>query len=425
MDRVTSNEEAFAYARRFLVGGVNSPVRSFSSVGGTPFFVREARGAYLIDVEGRRYLDYIQSYGAVILGHADPRIQRVVLEAVGRGTTYGAPTLVEAALAEAIAARVPGVERVRLTNSGTEATMTAIRLARGVTGRAKIVKFDGCYHGHSDALLAAAGSGVASLGLPASAGVPAHAVEDTVVVPYNEVPELDDEVACVIVEPVAANIGLIAPRPGFLEELRAATARHGALLIFDEVITGFRVGPGGASALYGVTPDLWCFGKVIGGGFPIGAIAGPAALMDALAPLGPVYQAGTLAGNPVAAAAGLRTLELLDQASYRMLAGRAEQLAAGLAKVIGEAGLAVQLPRVEGLVGIYFAEEPVRDADAARRSVANGRYRRFFHAMLARGIALAPGPYEIMFPGLAHAPDDIERTIDIASAAAAEAALRE
>jgi glutamate-1-semialdehyde 2,1-aminomutase len=299
--------------------------------------------------------------------------------------------------------------------------MTALRLARGVTGRTKIIKFEGCYHGHSDALLAASGSGVASLGLPASVGVNPMAVRDTVVVPYNELPQIGEDVAAIIVEPVAANMGLVPPAPGFLEELRVRATEAGALLIFDEVITGFRLAEGGASMLFGVLPDLWCFGKVIGGGLPVGAVAGREEIMAQLAPVGPVYQAGTLSGNPLATAAGVAALERLDVSSYRMLAGRAEQLAFGLTKVIEEAGLAVQVQRSESLLGIFFADEPVANYAQAVAAIERGIYPFFFHAMLRRGIALAPGPYEILFPGLAHSVDDIDKTVDIASAAAVEA----
>ncbi len=415
------NAAAFDRAQKVLVGGVNSPVRSFNSVGGVPYFVREAHGAYVTDVEGRAYLDYVQSYGAVILGHADPRVTKAVSDAASLGTTYGAPTLGEVRLAEEIASRVAGVEMVRLTSSGTEATMTAVRLARGHTGRHKIVKFEGCYHGHVDALLTSAGSGAASLGIPATAGVEPSVVADTRVLPYNEPPELDESIAAVIVEPVAANMGLVPPDPGFLEELRRRTSEVGALLIFDEVITGFRLARGGASTFFGITPDLWTFGKVIGGGLPIGAVAGPETIMSTLAPIGPVYQAGTLSGNPVATAAGIAVLDALAEPSYAMLSGRAQQLAEGLQKVISESGLPVQIPRVGPLLGIFFTDTPVRGYREAVASVSRGVYPKFFHAMLRRGIALAPGPYEIMFPGLGHSIDDIERTIDIASAAANEA----
>src|SRR5881227_71303 len=335
---VESNEGLFKRASEVIPGGVDSPVRAFGSVGGTPYFVARAEGCYVWDVEGRRYVDYVQSWGASILGHADPRVVEAVRKAAGDGTSYGAPTEREVLLAEAIQSRVPSCEKVRLVNSGTEAGMSAVRLARGATGRDRVVKFAGCYHGHSDALLAAGGSGLATLGLPGSAGVPSSAVGDTVVVPYNVVPEVGDDVACVIVEPVAANMGLVPPAPGFLEGLRAACDRAGALLVFDEVITGFRLGLGGAQERYGVRPDLSTFGKVIGGGLPLAAFGGRADVMAVLAPDGPVYQAGTLSGNPLATAAGLAVLDLLDDASYRKLEGRAAELGAGLADVIAEAG---------------------------------------------------------------------------------------
>ena len=302
--RRASNAEWFERARRVIPGGVDSPVRSFAAVGGTPYTVVTGEGPYVVDAEGMRYIDLVQSYGAVLLGHAHPAVTAAVAEAATRGTTFGAPTPGEVLLAEAICARVPGCEQVRLVTSGTEAAMSAVRLARGATGRDRVVKFDGCYHGHSDALLAGGGSGVAMLGLPGSAGVSAGAVAETEVVPYNVVPELDERVACVIVEPVAANMNLVAPTPGFLEGLRAECDRVGALLLFDEVITGFRLGSAGATGWSRVTPDLWCFGKVIGGGLPVGAFGGRRALLEELAPAGPVYQAGTLSGNPLATAAG-------------------------------------------------------------------------------------------------------------------------
>ena len=412
-----TNEELFERAQRTIPGGVNSPVRAFGSVGGAPYFVVRGDGAYVWDVEGKRYLDYVQSYGASILGHANPTVVERVREAAGEGTTFGAPTEREVILAETIAARIEGCDMVRLVSSGTEATMTAIRLARGFTGRDRIVKFAGCYHGHSDALLAAGGSGIATLGLAGSAGVPKGAVAETVVAPYNEVPDLDDQVAAVIVEPIAANMGLVPPEDGFLRGLRDACDRAGALLIFDEVITGFRVAPGGAAELTGVTPDLWTFGKVIGGGFPLAAFGGRRDVMEHLAPLGPVYQAGTLSGNPVATAAGLAVLDQLDEAAFKMLAGRAEELAPQLKRVIEEAGFAVQVPRVGPLLGLFFDEQPVRNYDDAQRACGNGIYAQFFHALLSRGVAVAPGPYEVFFPSLAHSYDDIERTVDIAAAA--------
>jgi glutamate-1-semialdehyde 2,1-aminomutase len=400
-----------------IPGGVNSPVRAFGSVGGHPYFVARAEGCYVWDVEGRRYVDYVQSWGASILGHADPRVVDAVQRAAADGTSYGAPTEREIRLAEAIRERVPSCQKVRLVSSGTEATMSAVRLARGATGRDRMIKFAGCYHGHSDALLAAAGSGVATLGLPGSAGVPGSAVADTVVAPYNVVPDVAEDVACVIVEPVAANMGLVPPAEDFLEGLRRACDQAGALLIFDEVITGFRLGLGGAQAHYGVTPDLSCFGKVIGGGLPLAAFGGRGEVMDLLAPDGPVYQAGTLSGNPLATAAGLAVLDALDDGAYRMLAGRAEELGAWLTDVITEAGLPVQVPVVGPLLGLFFSEEPVTDYDSAK--AADGeRYARFFHQMLDRGVALPPSPFEALFPSLAHPKDELERTADLAAAAA-------
>jgi len=420
-DPLTGGANAALYERAcgVIPGGVSSPVRSFRSVGGTPYFVDRAQGAHVWDVEGRRYLDYVQSYGASILGHAHPAVVEAVRRAAGDGTSYGAPTEREVLLAEAIRDRVPGCDLVRLVSSGTEAAMSAVRVARGFTGRDRVVMFAGCYHGHSDTLLAAGGSGVATLGLPASAGVPAGAVADTVVVPYNRVPEIGDDVACVLVEPVAANMGLVPPLPGFLEGLRAACDAAGALLVFDEVITGFRLGPGGAQGVYGVRPDLSVFGKVIGGGLPLAAFGGRRDVMEVLAPVGPVYQAGTLSGNPLATAAGLAVLGLLDEAAYTMLAGRAAELGPALAGVIAEAGFAVQVPVAGPLVGLFFAEEPVTDYDRARASCANGSYAAFFRALLDRGVALAPGPYEAIFPSLAHTRHDIERTVDQARAAIA------
>ena len=416
---MAGNEALYRRACEVTPGGVSSPVRSFSSVGGTPYFVARAEGASVWDVEGRRYLDYVQSWGASILGHAHPAVVEAVCAAAARGTSYGAPTEAEVVLAEEVRRRAPSCEMVRLVSSGTEATMSAIRAARGFTGRNRIVKFAGCYHGHSDALLAGGGSGVATLGLPGSAGVPAEAVAQTVVAPFNQVPVIDTEVACVIVEPVAANMGLVAPAPGFLEGLRAACDESGALLVFDEVITGFRLGPGGAQEMYGVVPDLSTFGKVLGGGLPLAAFGGRQEIMEVLAPVGPVYQAGTLSGNPLATAAGLAVLGLLDDAAYTMLSGRAAELSTMLGEVFAEAGVAAQVPVVGPLMGLFFADASVVDYDDAQASAANGLYARFFRAMLDRGVALPPSPYEAIFPSLAHTRDDVERTVDLARAALA------
>jgi len=417
-----TNRELYERAQLVIPGGVNSPVRSFRSVGGTPYFVARAKGPHVWDVEGRRYVDYVQSYGASILGHAHPDVVAAIVAAAPDGTTYGAPTEREVALAEVLAERVDGVDQVRLVSSGTEAVMSAIRLARGATGRDRIVKFAGCYHGHADMLLAAGGSGVANQGLSGSAGVPAGAVADTIVAPFNVVPELDESVAVVAVEPVAANMGLVEPEPGFLAELRTACDRVGALLLFDEVITGYRLAYGGAVEWCGVRPDLWCFGKVIGGGLPVGAFAGSAAVMANLAPLGEVYQAGTLSGNPLATAAGLAALSLLDRASYERLDGIASQLADGLASACADAGVAVQVPRVGPLVGLFFTERSVRDFDDAKAAADNGRYKVFFHAMLDQGIALAPGPYEALFPSLAHGIAELDQTFEAARVAARQVA---
>ena len=416
------SEELFAEACRVIPGGVDSPVRAFGAVGGSPYFVARAEGAYLEDVDGRRLLDYVQSWGASILGHADPAVLEAIAAAAARGTTYGAPTEGEVRLAEAITQSVPGCEQVRLVSSGTEAAMSVIRLARGATGRERVVKFAGCYHGHSDGLLAGGGSGVATLGLPDSAGVPASAVAATVVAPFNEVPEIDESVACVIVEPVAANMGLVAPLPGYLEGLRAACDRAGALLIFDEVITGFRLGRGGATAAVGVRPDLWCFGKVIGGGLPLAALGGGRTLMSELAPLGPVYQAGTLSGNPLATAAGLAVLDKLDEQAYGQLAKSVRRLAEGIADAIGRSGLRVEVPVFGTICSIFFSDEPVHDYEGARRAASSGLYAPFFRAMLARGVALAPSPYEVAFVSLAHSEADIDFTIEAAADAAREVA---
>ncbi len=414
----------FARAQAVIPGGVNSPVRAFGSVGGDPFFVASARGSRIIDTDGRTYLDYVQSWGASILGHAAPKVVEAVQKAAAAGTSYGAPTAGEVELVEAICARVPSVEKARLVSSGTEAAMTAVRLARGATGRAKIVKFAGCYHGHLDSLLVQAGSGLATLGLPGSAGVTPGTVADTIVVPYNDVAALDaalaehgPQVAAILVEPVAANMGLVAPAAGFLEALRERASRHGALLVCDEVITGFRVGFGGAQGRYVVTPDLSIFGKVIGGGLPLAALGGRADVMDELAPLGPVYQAGTLSGNPLATAAGLAVLAELDDSAYAKLEEKATRLADGLRSAFESAGVPVQVTRAFTLVGIFFAAGQVTDYESAR-AADHLRYAQVFHSLLDQGVYFAPSGYETLFPSLAHSDADIDETIAAAAVAA-------
>ncbi len=418
---VPSNEVLFERSSAVIPGGVNSSIRAFRAVGGTPYIVSRAEGAAVWDVEGRRYLDLVQSYGAIIAGHAHPKVIEAITRAAADGTSYGAPTPREMKLAEAIRERVPSCERVRLMNSGSEATTTAVRLARGATGRDRIVKFAGCFHGAVDALLAAGGSGVATLGLPGTAGVPAAAVSETLVAPFNVVPRLDESVAAVILEPLPANMGLVKPAPGFLKGLRAECDRVGAVLIFDEVISGFRVAPGGFQEVCGVIPDLTCFGKVIGGGLPIGAVGGRRDLMENLSPLGRVFHAGTLAGNPLATAAGLAALSLLEEGSYEFLAQQAHRLADGLQEAFAAAGIAAHVPVVESLVGLHLAAEPAHNFDEAKQT-NEALYARFFHAMLDEGVALAPGAYEVLFCGLAHTNSVIDAIVDSAGRAARVAA---
>jgi len=407
----TSNGSLFERGQAVIPGGVNSPVRAFGSVGGTPYFVERAEGPHVFDVEGKRYIDYVQSYGPSILGHAHPSIIAAITAAASRGTSYGAPTENEVRIAEEMTSRVQGMEMMRLVSSGTEAAMSAIRLARGATGRDKILKFAGNYHGHTDSLLVAGGSGVAQQGLKGSEGVTEGAISDTIVAPYNVVPEIDESVAVVCVEPIAANMGLVAPAPGFLEGLRAACDEVGAMLLFDEVITGFRLCRGGAAEWFGVQPDVWCFGKVIGGGLPMGAYGASREIMEHVAPLGGVYQAGTLSGNPLATAAGLAALEHLTVEAYDHLAAIATRLQEGMQSAFDDAGIPAVLPRVGPLLGIFFTDTAPHDFDSAKAAADNGVYPRFFHGMLERGIALAPGAYEAIFPSLAHGDAEIGATI--------------
>ena len=408
---IPSNQGIFDRSARAIPGGVNSSIRAFKSVGGTPYIVSRAEGARVWDVEGRELLDLVQSYGAIILGHAHPKVTEAIRAAAGDGTSYGAPTPREMKLAEAIGERVPSCERVRFMNSGTEATSTAVRLARGATGRKRIVTFNGNFHGATDALLAAGGSGLATLGLPGTAGVPEEAVANTWVLPYNVVPVLDNDIAAVFVEPVAANMGVVAPAPGFLEGLRAECDRVGALLVFDEVITGFRLGTGGAQAKYDVRPDLTCFGKVIGGGLPIGAVGGRRDIMENLTPLGSVFHAGTLAGNPLATAAGLAALNELTGDVYMELLARARNLSALLRDACASNGIRAQFPVVGTLVGMHFGDaltDAPTNFDEAK-TTDEKMYAKVFHAMLDAGIAMAPGAYEALFVGLAHTDEVMEQ----------------
>ena len=419
----------FENARQVIPGGVNSPVRAFRAVGGTPIFFQRGRGAMLFDVDGNGYIDYVCSWGPLILGHAEPGIVRNVIEAVADGTSFGAPNPHEVALARLVVERVPGIEKVRLVNSGTEATLSALRLARAFTGRECVVKMEGCYHGHVDALLVKGGSGLVTLGIPGTPGVPARVVEQTLVVPYNDldaverlVRERGREIACVIVEPVAANMGVVPPRPGYLEGLRAVTEKAGILLIFDEVITGFRLAPGGAQERYRIEPDLTTLGKILGGGLPIGAYGGREEIMDRIAPAGDVYQAGTLAGNPVAASAGIAMLEALAPSGAGGAAGadpyaRLEEISArlerGLRSAIEETGTEARVTRVGSLLTLFFGTgEPVDWSSVSGADTK--RYGRFFHKMLEAGVYLPPSQYEAWFVSLAHTDEIIEATIEAA-----------
>ena len=427
---MTNSQERFGQALKHIPGGVNSPVRAFKGVGGEPVFVERAAGPFIFDPDGNQYIDYVGSWGPMILGHAHPEVIRAVGEVIGKGLSFGAPTELETAMADRVCELVPSMDQVRMVSSGTEATMSAIRLARGFTGRDRIVKFEGCYHGHSDSLLVKAGSGALTLGEPSSPGVPASLAEHTITLKFNDsdqvrqtFAEMGEQIACIIVEPVAGNMNCIPPLPGFLESLREVCDRHGALLIFDEVMTGFRVALGGAQGLYGVRPDLTTLGKVIGGGMPVGAFGGKGEIMEKIAPLGPVYQAGTLSGNPVAMTAGLTTLELIAEPGFfDRLGEKTAGLVDGIMNQAANAGIPLASNRVGGMFGIFFTDAPEVTNFSQATTCNQDRFKAFFHAMLRRGIYLAPSAFEAGFVSASHSDREIEATIRAAGGAFEEIA---
>jgi len=422
MKDLSRSKQLFAEAQRYMPGGVNSPVRAFKAVGGTPVFMKRGQGSRLYDEDGNEFIDYVCSWGPLILGHSHPQITTAIKTAVEHGSSFGTPTELETTLAKMICSAMPSIEMVRLVNSGTEATMSAIRLARAFTGRNKVVKFAGCYHGHSDGLLAKAGSGMATLGIPTSPGVPPSFTADTLVASYNHaeaVEQLFDrfasEIAAVIVEPIAGNMGVVLPRPPFLERLRSLTREAGAILIFDEVITGFRVAYSGAQSIYNITPDLTCLGKIIGGGLPIGAYGGRSDIMEMVAPLGPVYQAGTLSGNPIATTAGIETLKILGQPGvYKQLESRASLLEKGIASAADKSVIDVQVSRIGSMITVFFTEEAVTNYETASQADTE-LFGSFFQQMLANGIYWPPSQFETAFVSLAHSEEDIKITAEVAS----------
>ena len=424
MKHFNRSKRLFEEAQRYLPGGVDSPVRAFRAVGGTPLFIKRGQGSRLYDEDGNEFIDYIGSWGPLILGHAHPLVVKAIKKAVEHGSSFGAPTELETTLAKLICEAMPSIEMLRFVNSGTEATMSAIRLARAFTGRNKVVKFAGCYHGHSDGLLAKAGSGMVTLGIPSSPGVPTAVTADTLVAPYNNVEAVEQlfkdfasDIAAVIVEPIAGNMGVVLPQPGFLERLRSLTQQHGALLIFDEVITGFRVAYGGAQKLYKITPDLTCLGKIIGGGLPVGAYGGRKDIMQMVAPSGEVYQAGTLAGNPLAMTAGIKTITILKESSaYQELERKSSLLEKGIIEAANKTGMEIQLPRIGSMFTIFFAKDPVTDYETAARADTT-LYARFFHQMLSQGVYLPPSQFEAAFVSTAHTHKVIQSTISAAEKA--------